>query len=115
MLVRIVRMTFAPDTLGPFLRQFDETAPEIRAFPGCRHLELWRDRDTRHVCTTYSHWEHPEALEKYRESSLFRSTWAAVKPLFTDRPRAYSYEIARSAASIEQEAAPQDDPTEDPP
>lgn len=112
MLVRIVRMTFDSDTLGPFLRQFDDTAPEIRAFPGCRHLELWRDRDARHVCTTYSHWENARALEEYRESPLFRSTWATVKPLFSDRPRAYSYEIARSAASIEQASPNREDPND---
>jgi quinol monooxygenase YgiN len=100
MLVRIVRMTFAPDAVGPFLDQFDESAPRIRAFPGCHHLELWRDLDAPHVCATHSHWESEEALEQYRHSDLFRTTWAAVKPLFDGRPEAHSYTVARPAHAI---------------
>ncbi len=41
MLIRLVRMTFRPDALEAFLALFDASAPQIRAFPGCRHLELW--------------------------------------------------------------------------
>lgn len=96
MLIRIVRMTFAPDTVGTFLDHFDASASQIRAFPGCQHLELWRDAETPSVCTTYSHWSSEEALEAYRESDLFRTTWAEVKPLFADRPEAHSYTIART-------------------
>ena len=100
MLVRIVRMTFQPDAFDQFLDQFDETAPQIRSFPGCHHLELWRDADAAAVCTTYSHWESLEALDQYRNSRLFRSTWSTVKPLFADRPQAHSYTIARPADAI---------------
>jgi quinol monooxygenase YgiN len=100
MLVRIVRLTFSPDTVSSFLDQFDEAAPQIRSFPGCHHLELWRDLDAPHVCTTHSHWESEEALEQYRNSDLFRSTWAAIKPLFDGRPKAHSYRVARSAETI---------------
>lgn len=100
MLVRIVRMTFAPDTVDDFLARFDASAPQIRASPGCRHLELWRDADAAAVFTTYSLWDDPQALEAYRQSELFAETWAAVKPLFSDRPRAHSYEVARPAGEI---------------
>ncbi|MFO8098839.1 MAG: antibiotic biosynthesis monooxygenase [Salinibacter sp.] len=100
MLVRIVRMTFRVDAVDSFLEHFDASAPQIRAFPGCRHLELWRDADTPTVCTTYSHWEHQAALDRYRESPLFRSTWNRVKPLFSDRPAAHSYTVARSDSTI---------------
>lgn len=93
-------MTFAPDAVEEFLAQFDETAPQIRSFPGCHHLELWRDADAPAVFTTYSHWEPPEALDEYRDSDLFRSTWSTVKPLFADRPRAHSYTVARPADAI---------------
>jgi len=104
MLVRIVRMTFAPDAVDDFLARFEASAPQIRAYPGCRHLELWRDLDEAAVLTTYSHWDDPQALESYRQSELFRKTWAAVTPLFADRPRAHSYEVARPAGAI----APED-------
>jgi len=100
MLVRIVRMTFSPDTVDAFLDQFDDTAPQIRAVDGCTHLELWRDVDTPRVCTTYSHWISENALDRYRNSDLFRSTWSAVKPLFDGPPKAQSYIVARPADEI---------------
>jgi quinol monooxygenase YgiN len=93
-------MTFAPDRVDTFLDQFDETAPQIRTFPGCHHLELWRDDDTPAAVATYSHWSDADALDTYRASDLFRSTWAAVKPLFADRPQAHSYTVARPASTI---------------
>lgn len=101
MLVRIVRLTFTPDTVDDFLIQFDDSAPQIRQFPGCRHLELWRDADAPSVCTTYSHWEDEGALNRYRNSDLFKETWAQVTPLFADRPKAHSYTVVRPADTIE--------------
>jgi len=109
MLIRIVRMTFDPDAVDTFLDQFDASAPKIRDFPGCHHLELWRDLDAPHVCTTHSHWESEEALEQYRNSELFQSTWATVKPLFGDRPKAQSYTVSRPATQIEK-TLPSDQP-----
>lgn len=93
-------MTFVPDQVDAFLEHFNETAPQIRSFPGCTHLELWRDVETPAIFTTYSHWEDEEALDTYRESELFRDTWAKVKPLFADRPRAHSYTVSRPATTI---------------
>lgn len=95
-------MTFAPDAVDLFLERFDAAAPRIRSFPGCQHLELWRDADASSVFTTRSHWVSAEALETYRESDLFRSTWSTVKPLFAGRPQAHSYTVARSAGAIEE-------------
>jgi len=95
MLLRTVRMTFRPDRLDEFLDGvFRPSAPHIRAFPGCRHLALWRDARFPNVLTTFSHWESPEALERYRTSELFRSTWARTTPLFAAAPEAHSqYEV----------------------
>ncbi len=104
MLVRIVRMTFAPDAVDPFLERFDAAAPHIRSFPGCHHLELWRDADTPNVCTTYSHWASAEALDEYRNSNLFRRTWSTVKPLFADAPTAHSYTVTRPSDAIDNAA-----------
>lgn len=102
-------MTLAPEHVDTFLEHFDDSAPRIRSFPGCHHLELWRDVESPAVFTTYSHWENEEALNHYRESDLFRSTWADVKPLFAGRPRAHSYVVARSANAIERTRGPADD------
>jgi quinol monooxygenase YgiN len=95
-------MTFAPETVESFLEHFDASAPQIRSVDGCQHLELWRDADAPHICTTYSHWLDADALDRYRHSAFFRSTWAEVKPLFADRPEAHSYTVARSADAIRQ-------------
>lgn len=97
-------MTFAPDNVDQFLTHFDEAAPHIRSFPGCHHLELWRDVESTATCTTYSQWASAEALDRYRNSELFERTWSTVKPLFTDRPRAQSYTVARPADAIDNAA-----------
>ena len=95
MLIRIVRMTFRPDALDEFLDLFDQSSPQIRAFEGCRHLELWQDPRYPGVLTTYSHWEDADALDRYRHSDLFRTTWRRTKPLFAAPPAAYSHHVLR--------------------
>lgn len=90
MLIRIVRMTFREDALDAFHQIFDRSKEHIRAFPGCRHLELLHDLDHPNVRMTYSHWTGPNALEAYRRSELFQTTWAATKVLFAERPVAFS-------------------------
>ena len=76
MLVRIVRMTFRADALPDFHTIFDRSKHYIRAFPGNHHLELLRDPDHPNVRMTYSLWESADALDAYRQSELFRTTWA---------------------------------------
>ncbi|MEX2401328.1 MAG: antibiotic biosynthesis monooxygenase [Rhodothermales bacterium] len=95
MLVRLVRMTFRPDRVDTFLSIFDESAPRIRVFPGCTHLELLQDHTYPNVLTTLSHWDHDDALQRYRASNLFRSTWSRTKPLFAAPPEAYSHHLLR--------------------
>ncbi len=90
MLIRTVRMTFRPDRLDEFLGLFCEARPKIEAAPGCRYLELWEDARFPNVLTTYSHWDGPAALDAYRQSDLFRQTWARTTPLFAAAPVAHS-------------------------
>lgn len=90
MLIRVVRMTFQPDKLTEFEAIFLASRDKIRAFPGCRFLELWQDLDNPNVRITHSHWESAAALEAYRNSELFKTTWAATKVLFADKPLAFS-------------------------
>lgn len=94
-------MTIRPDKLDAFLDHFDRSAPRIRAFPGCAHLELWQDARFENVVATHSHWHSAEALEHYRRSDLFRTTWAEVKPLFAAAPTAHSYIALRTADEID--------------
>jgi quinol monooxygenase YgiN len=100
MLIRLVRLTLVPDAVPAFLDRFDRTAPQIRAFDGCEHLELWRDARYPNVCTTHSRWRDAEALEAYRASDLFRTTWRAVKPLFAAAPEARSHHALRPPDAI---------------
>ena len=90
MLLRTVRMTFRPDRLADFLSLFREARPRIAAAPGCRHLELWQDDRFPNVLTTFSRWDDADALDAYRQSALFRETWARTTPLFADAPVAHS-------------------------
>lgn len=91
MLIRTVRLTFAPAHVTSFLDLFRVARPRILAREGCRHLELWQDARYPNVFTTYSLWTGPDALEAYRESDLFRETWARTKPMFAAPPVAQSH------------------------
>jgi len=92
MIKRIVQLTFQPDRTDDFLSIFRESKSLIEAYPGCQHVELLRCTDPDNVFFTYSFWEDEEALERYRQSELFRATWSRTKVLFADKPRAWSTE-----------------------
>ena len=92
MIIRIVKMSFAPQHVQAFTELFARQQQQIRHFPGCRHLELWRGQENGSVFFTYSHWDSPDALEQYRNSGLFHETWAATKTLFNAKPEAWSLE-----------------------
>jgi heme-degrading monooxygenase HmoA len=89
-LTRIVRMEFAPDKADDFLAVFEESRRQIRRFPGCEYLALCRDATDENVYYTHSRWRSAEDLEAYRQSELFRQTWARTKVLFGGKPKAYS-------------------------
>ncbi|MFC5191991.1 putative quinol monooxygenase [Algoriphagus aquatilis] len=90
MLIRIVRMTFRPEEVEAFLKNFEANKLSIRNSPGCKHLELWQDDHEKNIFMTYSHWESEEALNKYRDSELFKSVWSFTKALFAEKPQAFS-------------------------
>lgn len=98
LLIRTVRMVFRPDAVPAFLDLFEATAPRIRAHTGCRHLELWEDLRYPNVLSTYSVWDGEEALEAYRRSDLFRTTWARTKTWFAAPPVAHSQRAVRVVA-----------------
>ena len=92
MLIRIVRMTFQENRVADFLEIFNNSKQKIRHFEGCQHLELLQDTHQSNVLMTYSYWESEAHLNIYRESALFKTTWAATKALFADKPVAFSSE-----------------------
>lgn len=91
MIKRIVRLTFRPDAVEAFLHDvFEPSKALIRAFPGCRHMELLQQVGQPNVLFTLSLWESEAALEAYRESELFRNTWARTKVGFAEKPEAWT-------------------------
>jgi quinol monooxygenase YgiN len=92
MIVRIVKMVFEPSQTDAFLKVFDASKEQIRNFDGCLFLELLRGKNTDNIFFTHSHWLSEQHLENYRNSELFKTTWAATKVLFKEKPEAWSLE-----------------------
>lgn len=95
MINRIVIMTFRPDCVADFIQIFDESKDKIRAFRGCCGLKLLQTSDKPNQLSTYSLWESEDALNAYRHSPLFVTTWAKTKALFSDKPIAFSTSVIR--------------------
>jgi len=91
-MIRIVRMTFREECVEDFLADFETNKAHIRAFPGCTYLELWKEKGSKSVYLTYSHWHSEEALDRYRHSPLFKGIWAKMKPRFSEKVTAWSVE-----------------------
>ena len=92
MINRVVRLSFDPSRVNEFLQLFERTKTAIAGFEGCKGVRLLRDTASNHVYFTYSLWETADALEKYRQSDLFQTTWAQTKQWFNDKPMAWSLE-----------------------
>lgn len=90
MLIRIVRMTFKPEHQKSFQTLFETHKYKIRAFDGCRHLELLQDTQSPHIFVTYSLWESEEHLNAYRHAPLFEEVWSQTKAMFAEKPLAFS-------------------------
>lgn len=89
-LERLVCLVFREEAVPEFLSLFAEVREAIRHQPGCLHLALWRDRSDPRVIFTFSQWSGQEALEPYRQTLLFKDTWARTKRLFEEPPLAWS-------------------------
>jgi quinol monooxygenase YgiN len=100
MIKRIVRLQFKPEHVPAFLAIFEESKNKIRHFPGCQHVELLQEAGQEAIFCTFSRWESLDALEEYRQSELFTSTWARTKVLFAERPQAWSFEEVSRAGEM---------------
>lgn len=96
MLVRIVKMSFSEENIEQFLENFEGVKQNIRDFEGCQFLELYQDKQHPHIFFTYSYWNSETDLENYRHSELFKGVWAQTKPLFNDKPEAWSVDKVAS-------------------
>ena len=93
MIRRLVKLTFREEEVPAFLALFERTKDRIRNFPGCRHLELWRECDQPNVFFTFSIWDSQSDLDQYRSSELFGQTWKQTKALFAAPPQAWSLDL----------------------
>lgn len=94
--VRIVRMVFRSDEIQNFEQIFHNSEPKIKKFPNCFGVRLFQDASDPRVFYTYSLWKEPEDLERYRQSELFKDTWSKTKPLFEEKPMAFTLKQAIS-------------------
>lgn len=86
-------MEFKTHKVQQFLDNFETVKEKIRTFPGCLHLELYRDKQHQHIFFTYSKWKEESDLENYRNSALFKDVWSETKPMFSNKAAAWSVDV----------------------
>lgn len=94
---RLVKLTFKPDKVDDFISIYNKRNPYANQIDGCKHVELWRSHKSENVLFTLSIWENEEALESYRRSDFFRTTWSLTKALFEQKAEAWSLDVLHSA------------------
>ncbi len=96
MFTRIVKMEFEQENIPAFLDNFEVIKEKIRNFPGCKFLELYRDKNNETIFFTYSRWNEEADLENYRTSELFKGVWSLTKPMFKKKAEAWSVDTLAS-------------------
>ena len=91
-MIRIVKLTFTPETLPLFLAHFESVKDIVNNFPGCNGMQMLQDIHQPEICFTYSNWNAEQDLENYRVSEQFKSIWSTIKPWFGARAEAWSVE-----------------------
>lgn len=86
-------MEFKTDKIQQFLDNFESVKEKIRTYPGCLHLELYRDKQQQHIFFTYSKWKEESELENYRNSALFKEVWSETKSMFLNKATAWSVDV----------------------
>ena len=89
-ITRIVKMKFKAPEVENFKQIFHESYPKIAVFEGCQNVQIFCHAEDTQTMFTISHWESEQALELYRQSELFKSTWAKTKALFEEKAQAWS-------------------------
>lgn len=90
---RWVTMDFEPEKVGEFLQVFEQSKLHIRQFQGCLSLQLVQDPLNETMISTSSIWESESHLNEYRQSTLFKDTWAKTKPLFRNKAQAKTFKL----------------------
>ena len=85
-------MVFKPEEKERFIQLFYEKQSFIEAFEGCISVDLMVDKRNENALATWSIWQEESFLDQYRQSALFIQTWEEVKPMFSEKARAWSFE-----------------------
>ncbi len=91
-MIRIVKMNFKEECVQDFLKLFEERKNKIRHSKGCNYLELWNDIDIKTIYYSYSIWDSMDDLNEYRQTELFKDTWAQFKSWFQDKAHVFNIE-----------------------
>ena len=94
MIKRIVKLTLREDAGATFIDIYEGSKEVIKGFDGCLHIELLRDISQPNIFFTFSQWENEQALDAYRNSDFFKSTWQKTKALFADQADAWSVKLS---------------------
>ncbi len=98
MIVRFVKMTFHGNQTATFEDLFNARKALISGFTGCQNVELLKSKNNIGVDDvvyfTHSIWDSEEDLQNYRKSELFKETWHLTKQLFSDKPEAWTLDLA---------------------
>ena len=100
MITRLVKLTLKDEMIDAFRVDFEASKHQIRGFRGCRYLDLLSDISDTRVFFTYSIWDSPDDLENYVSSSLFKSIWKKVKPMFAEKTEAWSTEVISTTGNM---------------
>ena len=90
MLKRIVKLSIQSNKKKQFIDLFEKNQHLISSFSGCISVELVQDVNANNIFFTYSLWENENALNNYRNSTLFKGIWSETKTFFSDKPEAWS-------------------------
>ena len=93
MITRVVKLVFTDTGRGEFLANFHQVKDKIRGFEGCEYLERWNDVADKNTFFTYTKWQDEDRLNAYRNSDLFKETWAFTKARFAGKPLAWSVDV----------------------
>ena len=83
-------MQFNPAFIAEFKITFKAVQSKIAAFKGCNGVQLLQDPANPEIFFTISKWQDEAHLNAYRNSELFKTTWAVVKPNFKIKAEAWS-------------------------
>ena len=85
-------MELADAKAESFAAIFESRNPASIKAAGCHEVKLYKDKENEHCIFTISIWESEEALNTYRDSSFFKTTWSMVKPMLSKKAQVWSLE-----------------------